>query len=194
MNARLKLTVTSPTQTFTEPLTVTEAKEFLEIPDADTTRDPMIGALIVAAREVAELEQGRDLVAKQWDYTADYFPLGALRLRENASSVEMLKYRDSSGTWTTMVENTDYLVDTSEFIVTPPYSQVWPSFTPWPSSAVLLRYTVTPPAVDAQVLLGMRYLISQWYVNRIPAELGASNVQQYPYALALLKHGRAERA
>jgi len=172
---------------------VSEAKEFCEIPAADTTRDTLIGALITAAREVAELRQGRDLVGKQWDLTADCFPCGAFQLRENLSSVDLLRYRDSSGSYTTLTENTDYIVDTSDFLVTPPYGESWPTFTAWPTSAVLLRYTVAPPAVDTQVLLGMRFLISQWYVNRVPAELGASNVQQYPFALGLLDHGRVER-
>jgi uncharacterized phiE125 gp8 family phage protein len=193
MSERLKLTVTSPVQTFTEPLSVAEVKEFLEIPDADTTRDSMLSAMIEAAREVAELEQGRDLVAKQWDLTIDHLP-DEIYLRENATSVDLFTYRDSSGTVTTMVENTDFLFDTSEFEIVPPYGQIFPTFTPWPAAAVLVRYTVTPPAIDKQVLLGMRFLISQWYTNRIPAELGASAVQQYPYALALLRHGRVERA
>jgi hypothetical protein len=194
MNSRLKLTVTSPIQTFTEPISVSEAKDFCEIPAADTTRDTLLGALITAAREVAELRQGRDLVEKQWDLTSDCFPCYAFQTRENLSSVDLLRYRDSSGNYTTLVENTDFIVDTSDFLVTPPYAENWPSFTPWPTSAVLLRYTVTPPAVDTQVLLGMRFLINQWYVNRIPAELGASNVQQYPFALGLLDHGKVERA
>ena len=193
VNARHKLTVTSPVQTFTEPLTLAEAREFCEIPDADTTRDTLLTSLIVAAREVAELEQGRDLVAKQWDLSMDYIYAHRLQLRENVSSVELFRYRDSTGAYTTLVEGTDYELDTSDFVLTPTYNETWPNYTPWPSSSVLIRYTVTPPSVDTQVLLGMRFLISQWYTNRIPAELGASNVQQYPYCLALMRHGKVER-
>lgn len=192
MSERLKLTVTSPVQTFTEPLSVAEVKDFLEIPDADTTRDTLISAMIRAAREVAELEQGRDLVSKQWDLTLEEMP-DEICLRENASSVDLFTYRDSSGTVTTMVENTDFIFDTSEFEIVPPYGKIFPVFIPWPAAAVLVRYTVTPPAVDEQILLGMRFIISQWYTNRVPFELGASAVQQYPYSAGLLQHGRVGR-
>jgi hypothetical protein len=193
MNARLKLTITSPLQSFIELITVAEAKEFCDIPDADTTRDWLLTTYIAAARDVAELRQGRDLVSKHWDLTMDCIP-AIIETRENLSSVELFRYRDSDGNYTTMVENTDYIVDTSAFILTPPYNGQWPSFTAWPSSAVLVRYTVTPPAPDAQVLMGMRFLINQWYVNRVPAEAAGSTIQQYPFCLGLLDHGRVERA
>ena len=194
INPRHKLTVTSPAQRFSEPLTLSEARDFCEIPEADTTRDTLLSAYIVAAREVAEMRQGRDLVEKQLDLSMNYLPGAFIQLRENASSVDLFRYRDSSGAYTTLVEGTDYLFDTSAFLLTPPYNENWPDFTPWPSSAVLIRYTVTPPAVDEMVKLGMRYLISQWYINRIPAELGASAVQQFPYCLALLDHGKVDEA
>lgn len=192
MTSREVLTQTSPPQTFVEPLSMAEAKEFCEIPEADGTRDFLVSALITAAREVAELRQGRDLVTKQWDLTFNRF-CREVQLRENVATIDLFRYRDSDGTYHTLVEGTDYILDTSAFLAVPPYGITWPSYTPWPSSSVLLRYTVVPPAIDTQVLLGMRFLISQWYVNRIPAELGASNVQQYPFALGLLDHGRVER-
>lgn len=192
INPRHKLTVTSPAQTFSEPLTLSEARDFCEIPEADTTRDTLLSAYIVAAREVAEIRQGRDLVAKQWDLSMNYLPGAFIQLRENASSVDLFRYRDSDGAYTTLVENTDFLFDTSAFLLTPPYNENWPDFTPWPSSAVLIRHTVTPPGVSEMVKMGMRYLISQWYINRIPAELGASAVQHYPYCLALLDYGKVE--
>jgi hypothetical protein len=192
INPRNTLTLTSPQQTFSEPLSLSEAREFCEIPDADTTRDTLLSAYIVAAREVAEMRQGRDLVAKQWDLSLNYLPGEFIQLPENTSSVDLFRYRDSSGAYTTLVEGTDYLFDTSAFLLTPPYNENWPDFTPWPSSAVLIRHTVTPPAVSEMVKMGMRYLISQWYFNRIPAELGASNVQHYPYCLALLDYGKVE--
>jgi uncharacterized phiE125 gp8 family phage protein len=191
-NAKLTLTVTSPTQTYTEPVTLAEAKQFVEIPDSDTTRDTLFAAYIVAARGVAELRQGRDLVEKQWDLTMDSIP-ACIECRDNIATVDLFRYRDSSGAYTTLTEGTDFIVDTAVSLIMPPYGESWPSFTPWPSSAVLVRYTVSPPEVDAQVKQGMLFLISQWYVNRVPVELGANAVQQYPFCLALLDHGRVER-
>jgi len=191
LNARLKLTVSSPIQTFTEPVTVAEGKEWCEIPDADTTRDTLIATLIIAARQAAELRQGRDLVTKQYDWSADYIPT-CIKTRENLSSVDLFQYTDSDGLAATLTEGTGFIKDTAKNIIIPPYGESWPSFTPYPSSAILVRYTVTPPAVDTQVLLGMRFLISQWYANRIPAEAAGATIQQYPFCLALLDHGKVE--
>lgn len=191
MSARLKLTVTSPPQSFTEPITLADAKGWCNVPDADTTQDTLISALISAARDVAELRQGRDLVTKQWDLTEDYIPC-MVKCRENLSSVELFQYTDSEGNETPLVEGTDFIVDTNKSILLPPYNASWPSFTPYPSSAVLVRYTVTPPAVDEQVLMGMRFLISQWFVNRVPAEIARGTLQQYSYCLGLLDHGKTE--
>lgn len=190
-NSRLHLTLTSPPQSFTEPLTLAEARAFLSIPAADTTQDTMIGALISAAREVAELRQGRDLVAKQYDLTMDSIP-AVVTTRDGLSTVDLFQYRDSVGDYHPLTEDVDFITDTVSGLVMPVYGTSWPSFTPWPTGAVLVRYTVSPRAIDIQVLLGMRFLVSQWYVNRIPAEAGANSVQQYPYCLALLDHGRVE--
>lgn len=189
--ARLKLTITSPPQSFTEPVSVTQAKEWCEIPAADTTRNDLMTTLIVAARELAELRQGRDLVEKQWDLTLNGFS-ECIELRDNASSIDLVEYRDSAGNWTT-VSAAGYILDTAQNILIPPYSESWPSFTAYPSSAVLVRYTVTPPAVETQVLMGMRFCISMWFNNRIPVSDQASAVQNYPFCLGLLDHGKVER-
>lgn len=192
MRSRLKPYITSPPQGFaSEPISVADAKSWCDIPDADTTRDLLIGTLISAAREVAELRQGRDLVVKYWELTTDCFPCH-FQLRENASSVDSLRYRDSDGVWHDLTQDMDFLFDSVEWTVGRTYGGSWPSFTPYPTSAVVLRYTVTPPTPDQQVLMGMRYLVSQWYVNRIPAEAAGSTIQQFPYCLGLLDHGKVE--
>lgn len=192
MSARLKLTVASPPQTFTEPLSASELADWLNIPAADQTQSMLVDALITAAREVAELRQGRDLVEKQYDLTMDCIP-ACIETRDNLTTVDSFEYRDSDGTWHTLTEGADYIVDTAQNLILPPYGGSWPSFTPWPSSAVLVRYTVTPPQVDSQVLMGMKFLVSMWYVNRIPLTEQASSVQNYPYCLGLLDHGKVER-
>lgn len=187
-----KLTATSPPQSFAEPVTLAEAKAVLEIPDADTTKDSMIELYIVAARQLAETRQGRDLVAKQWDLTMDCLPT-VIRTRDHLSSVDLLRYRDSDGNYTTLTEGTDYIVDTVQGLVMPPYGESWPTFTEWPSSAVLCRYTVAPPAIDEEIKMGMKFAINMWYVNRIPVmEGGFSSVLQYPFCLQLLDHGKRE--
>lgn len=202
----LNLTVTSPVQTFAEPMTLAEAQAFLSVPvlsPVDSESDSLIEALISAARVQAEMLQGRDLVPKQWDLTLDEFCGECIALRPHLASVDLVRYRNSSGDYTTLTENTDFVVDTSKQpgIITPPYGSVWPVFTPWPSSAVLIRFTCGLQSTDAwwaehgpTVKMGMRYLISHWYTGRLPFELGASAAQEYPYTVThMLSSGAVVR-
>ncbi len=192
----LSLTVTSPVQSFTEPITAAQAKKFLEIPErspVDAQEDALIEAMCTAAREIAELYQNRDLVQKQYDLYLDDFP-AEIELRQPLVSVDLLKYRDSAGTWTTLVEGTDYIVDTARGLVMPVYGGSWPSFTPWPSSPILVRFTSGLSATDAfwndagtRVKIGMRYLIAHWFSGRLPFEPGVQTTTgiEYPWTVTM---------
>lgn len=192
---RLTLTATSPVQTFTEVLTETEVRHFLGLPErstGDASESALLEAFVIGAREVAEILQDCDLVPKQWDLTLDTLP-DEIQLRKPLSTVDLFKYRDSGGTWTTMVENTDYIVDTARGLVMPPYGESWPSFTAWPSSAVLVRHTSGYSATDAfwsdagaRLKIGMRQLISHWYAGRLPFETGASAAVELPFTVSAL--------
>jgi hypothetical protein len=192
MSTILKLTVTSPVQSFEEPVTLTEIREALGVADADNTRDALLLAYGVAAREVAEVCQQRDLVSKQWDLYlssfADYF----ITLRDNATAVTTFRYRKSDGTYTTMVAGTDYEFDSALSILTPVSNGTWPTAELWPSSAIEIQFTVTPPAITNRLKRGILALISLWDANQVPAELGASAVQNDPFMLSLLETGRRE--
>ncbi len=191
-----KLTVTSPPQSFNEPLTLAEVKSYLKVPlrsPADSDEDALISSLISGARVQAEIAQRRDLVVKMWDMSLDYWTdyqieVGAPPL----VSVASIQYKDIEGIVTTLVENVDYIVDTAKRpgIVAPAPNMTWPFFTSWPSSAITIRYTagITPSdpwwtESGALVKNGMRLLISAWYNNRIPFEIGASAMAEYPYAV-----------
>jgi uncharacterized phiE125 gp8 family phage protein len=195
------LTEASPPQSFTEPLTLAEMKSYLKLPEIsplDTEQDDLISSLITAAREQAEIGQHRDLVPKQFDRVHDYWPCHALELRAPLISVDLVKYRDSDGNYTTLVEGTDYIVDTSKQpgIIMPPYGTSWPTFTAWPSSAILIRYTSGYSAssvfwsdAGSRVRNGMRMLIAWWFNNRLPFE-NATVLSEYPYTVtACLEYG-----
>lgn len=192
----LSLTESSPAQLFTEPIEIEEIQSYLKIPyrdPADTAEDDTLRAFITAAREQAEILQGRDLVRKQWDLSHDYWPGFRIELRAPLVSVDLVKYRDSNGAYTTLAENADYVVDTAKQpgVIVPPYNETWPTFTPWPSSALLVRFTSGPSVTSvfwgdagARVKIGMKLLISHWYNNRLPFEKGPGVVSEYPYAVA----------
>jgi uncharacterized phiE125 gp8 family phage protein len=202
----LNLTATSPVQTFSEPLTLAIVKEYLNLPlrsPTDADEDSMLEDMIKESREVAEILQGRDLVRKQWDLSLDYFPY-EIELRAPLVTVDLVRYRDSSGGYTTLTENTDYIVDTAKHpgIIMPAYGESWPSFTHWPTSAVLVRHTSGYSATDAfwddagaRIKRGMLLLINHWFVGRLPFEMGnKEGVNEYPYTVTrLLSYGALER-
>jgi len=192
MSTILKLTVTSPVQSPTEPVTLSEVREALGIPDADTSRDTLLQAYLPAAREVAEACQQRDIVTKQWDLFLSSFDDYFITLRDNTTAVTTFRYRKSDGDYVTMVSGTDYEFDSALGILTPVSNGTWPTAELWPSSAIEIQFTVTPPAIPSRLKQGILALISLWDANRVPAELGASAVQNYPFMLSLLEIGRRE--
>lgn len=190
MYRTLKLTVTSPAVTPTEPLTVDQVSSYLNLPARVPPNEgeySMIEDFIVAAREQAELlQEGRDLVPRQWDLTLPAFE-NPIELRATVASIDLVRYRDSDGLYTTLVEGTDYIVDLDSGLVMPPYNEDWPSFTAWPSpSVVLIRYTTRVVVDDlhmASIRTGMKYLISAWFNNRLPFETGKDPIQEYPWSI-----------
>lgn len=193
MSGTLRLTRTSPPQTFAEPLTEAEVSGYLRLPEvgdgaiADPAAAADIRRFIRAAREQAELFQGRDLVSKQWDLTLDDLNAPTIQLREPLVSVDLFTYRDSDGATTTLAEGTGYIIDTAKGLVMPPYNESWPSFTAWPTSSVLIRHTVGPAEeIPAQCQVGMLVLISDWFNDRLIFGTGKAVAASYPQRLRLL--------
>lgn len=193
----LQLTESSPVQSWAEPLSLAEVQSFLKIParsPVDSAEDALLTELIHAARETAEIFQGRDLVRKQYDLSLDYWPCPDIELRTPLVSVDLLKYRDSNGNYTTLTGGTDYAVDLARGVVSAPYGTYFPNFTAWPSSAILIRFTsgLLPNSVfwidaGARLKIGMRLLISDWYNERLPRDTA---VEDYPaYLKAVLSAG-----
>lgn len=191
----LNLTVASPPQSFVEPLSLSEVKEFLGLParsPSEAPEDDLINVYISGARGQAEILQNRDLVRKQWDLSFDYWRDYYIRLRPHLYSVDLVQYKDSTGTLRTLAENTDYIVDTAKNpgLIAPVFNTTWPVFTPWPSSAILIRFKAGPLSTDPfwldagpMIKVGMRYLISAWFNNRLPYETGVQAIAEYPYTI-----------
>lgn len=199
----LRLTVTDPLQTFTEPMALVDVKNYLRVDAGVTADDSLLGVMISAAREQAEIFQNRDLVQKQWDLSYDYWPEYRLRLRAPCVSVDLLQYIDLTGAVTAMVLTNDYVIDLKKepAVITPPWNRSWPAFTPFPSSAILARFTSGYAPDDpfwtgpgSRVKIGMLLLISSWYDNRLPFTPGARNDAELPFAVtSCLSYGALER-
>lgn len=152
-----KLTVTSPVQSLTEPIMLTEAKTYLHLPElspADTDQDALISGYITAARELAEGLQKRPLVAAQYDLTLDYFPC-QINLGDGLESVELVQHKKEDGTETALVDGTDYIVDLVRGLIVPAVGKSWPTDALWPTSAVTVRYTVAAVGATEMVKAGM---------------------------------------
>jgi uncharacterized phiE125 gp8 family phage protein len=177
-----RLTDSSPAQSFTEPLSVTEMQDYLKIPvrsPADTAEIALLRSFISGARAAVEEEQGGlELIARQWDHYFDYWPASSvIPIGNPLQSVELVQYRDSDNVLHTLTENTDYIVDTAKRpgIIAPTYNASLPSFTAWPSSAVMIRYTSGYRTTDAwwsgetgeKNKNAMRWLISEWFNKRL---------------------------
>jgi len=187
------LTVTSPPQSFTEVVTLSQVKQFLNLPErspVDSAEDALLTRQIIAARNVAEKLQHRDLVVKQYDFLLDDLCCDAIEVEGPLIGVDLFNYRDSDGNTTALVADTEYIVDTARNLIMPAYNTSWPSFTAWPSSAVLLRFRAGLAASAVYwsnegtvVIGGMLELISHWYHGRLPYEPTTMPIQEYPWSV-----------
>lgn len=203
----LTLTAASPPQSFSEVLDLDHVKDYLKIParfPTDPAEDDTLSIFISAAREQAEIMQGRDLVQKQWDLTFDFWPSFRIKLRDPLVSVDLIQYKDYMGNLNELNEGTDFLVDITKHpgIITPPYNGTWPAFSLYPTSSILIRFTAGYASADpfwsgpgARIKNGMLLLISAWYNNRLPFEKGIGCTNEYPFAVThCLTTGALERA
>lgn len=203
----LGLTVTSPPQSFVEPLTLAQVISYLRLPPtapANPGRDADLMEMIVAARVQAELLQCRDLVVKQYDLVLDYWPNTPIELRTNLKSVDLVQQKDSTGVITALTPDTQYIVDTGKQpgVISPPWNVgSWPSYTPWPSSSILIRFTAGIASDDpfwfdtgATVKINMRRLINEWFSDRLPLATGKGAIEGYPDVItAGLSYGAVAR-
>lgn len=112
MTLRATTLVTPPV---IEPITLDEALEAARI-TADDGANDTIERLIGVARDHAESRTGRQLVEATRKWLLDGFPaLFEIKIpRAPLQSVTTVRYRDAAGDWQTMVEGTDYIVDTEQ--------------------------------------------------------------------------------
>lgn len=162
------LIITAPTA---EAVTVDEAKTALRI--THSAEDSLISDFIAAATRELERETGRTVMDTTLEVAMDAFPRrGYICLPRAYPLIEIVwvKYKDSEGvdhTWT------DYAFDTYTARIAPNYGESWPDFTPYPLSAVRVRYragisnTASPPERPEE---GIRRCIIQMvgglYMNR----------------------------
>ena len=90
----------------------------------------------------------------------------------NLQSVTHIKYTDSDGTQTTMTVTTEYIVelngDRCGRIVLP-YGVSWPSFTPYPSNPIVIRFICGWTAanlIPGTIRKAVKMLCAKFYKSR----------------------------
>jgi uncharacterized phiE125 gp8 family phage protein len=155
-----------------EPITLAELKLHLRVDG--TVEDSPLTELIQSAREYAEGFTKRKLITQIWDACLNYFP--RTRFIElpfgNLQSVVWLKYKDCNGVETTLTENTDYIVEINgdqKGRIVLPYGKSWPSFTPYPSNPINIRFVcgwTTVALVPSKIKIAIKMLAGDYYNNR----------------------------
>lgn len=147
------------TDVSTELVTVSELKTHLRIDVTD--EDAYLPSLITSAREYCENFTGRSIGTKTLEGILDDFPCDYIDLLESpVQSITSIKYTDSDGdesTWDSSyyVANLDVIPEK----IYPGYAQSWPSFTPYPSGAIRIRYIAghtssnLPEAIKQSIML-----------------------------------------
>lgn len=189
-----------------EPITLAEAKTWLRVDGTDD--DVLIATLIEAARAYVETFTGRALITQQWELTLDAFPNGDRyvdgRLRESKissipgreiilpraplASVQSVKYYDTAGTLQTF-SSASYFTDTraepGRVVLNEDYD--WPETQVRPN-AIIVAYTVgygTPSQVPQVLRTALRFMVTHWFRNRSPVNIG-NIVTQIPAAAEAL--------
>lgn len=172
--------VTAPT---IEPITLPEAKAQCRVDTSD--EDALIAGLISAARQYAETYTHRALVTQTWDLKYDWFPCGPIELPlPPAVSVTSITYLDTAGasqTWSSANYLTEFPVGpkASHARLTPAYGVSYPS-TYSVMNAVTVRFVcgygstaaLALAAIPASIKAGIKLLVSHWYEQRTPVNVG----------------------
>lgn len=151
-----------------EPLTTDEARAYLRL--ASGADESTLKTLIVAARNLAESANGRQVTRKQWKLTLDRWPNSQnlfaypystqytdpitfqfqvgpsfIQLLDPLVSVDSVVQKTSDGANSTLTVNTDYIVDLLKHpgVICPAFNKTWPfpSQGLWPSSAITITFT-----------------------------------------------------
>lgn len=144
--------------------------------------DTLIEGLITAARQMCESITNRAFVTQTWTlYLEDWPEDDWLKLpKGNLQSVESVKYTDSAGTVQTLVEDTDYLVDTysEPGRIVLAYGESWPTESLYPANPIAIEFTCgygdaddVPKAIKQALLL----LVGHWYEHREAVLVGAAS-------------------
>ncbi len=140
------MSLTIYSQSYSEVVSVDEAKVHIKQDDDITDDDDLISAQIMASRDTIETATGscndrsRVMLATTYEWKMDWFPSYCLKLpRVPVISVDSITYVDTAGVTQTLSAST-YVVDYGCSEIDLAYNMYWPS-TQYQPGAVTIRFT-----------------------------------------------------
>jgi len=114
--------------------------------EPNVSDDDELNELITNGRIAVENDTSKKIMEQVWDYCPKRWPYGdKIKLPwGNLTSVTSVKWKDTAGTETTLVENTDYVVvqnGTQCGYIGLLYGGSWPSGTLYPHNPITIRFT-----------------------------------------------------
>lgn len=175
-----KWSLTTVTAAVEEPVSSAQMKLHLR-QDLDDD-DDLISTLIQAATEDASDFVGRQFCTATFDYFLDRFP-HAQNIIElplpPVQSITSVKYVNNDGDTTTLVEGTDYDVDTDAepARIYPSFSQTWPTDVRVHPKSVTIRFIAgytTVANVPSAFKAAIKLTVGHWYDNREEVVVGVT--------------------
>lgn len=166
----MRVTVVTPPAT--EPITTAEAKAFLRVEHAED--DALIGALIAAAREAVERHTARALLTqtRRAYYDAAEARLPLVLPYGPVQSVTAAYTHDAGGTETAVSAGAYYLAGDRIALSPSTDAASWPTYERGAdalSAVFVAGYGDTAEDVPEQARLAVRYLVADYYENRLSA-------------------------
>ena len=160
-----------------EPITLSEAKNYLKVEDSYTDDDTLITAIITSVRQYIERYLSTALITQTIEEKWDYIDVRNYQVRQNfnlgvnpVQSVTSITYIDTDGdsqTWSA----SEYVVDTHRQVarIGIKNGYTWPSIQD-EINALTVTYVAgygdAGSDVPGNILQAMRYLIATYYENR----------------------------
>lgn len=180
-----------------EPLEVSEAKAHLNV--SGTSKDTYIESLIITVRRQVETYLRRALITQQWKVYYNCWqnkmqiPFGRLQIVENESVV--VKYRNLSGTLTTLTESDYYWVvnDEDPGYIVRKYDATFPELQYGRPDAIEIAFTAgygaTSSAIPEDIRHAMKLILTNYFEQRGDIAIGSGvTVNKIPNFITDLLH------
>jgi uncharacterized phiE125 gp8 family phage protein len=135
-----------------------------------TTEDDELNELITDGRLAVEHDIGRKICTQTWNYCPKSWPCTD-RIKipfGNLQSVVSIKWKDVDGIETTLVEDTDYVVEKNStqcgFVVLP-YQGSWPSGELFPSNPITIQFVCGYGSTYTSIPRNIKQAVKRWCVN-----------------------------